>query len=81
MRTILIDWMMEVCMEFTLKRETFYYAVNFVDRYLSRVKNIKKNNLQLIGVTSMYIASKMEEVLSPKVGDFVKSTDDGYSRE
>lgn len=35
MRSILLDWMMEVCMEFTLKRETFYYAVNYVDRYLS----------------------------------------------
>jgi len=60
MRAILLDWMMEVCMEFTLKRETFHYAVNYVDRYLSAVPNVQKWELQLVGVTAMYIASKVE---------------------
>ena len=60
MRAILLDWMMEVCMEFTLKRETFHYAVNYVDRYLSIVGTIQKWELQLIGVASLYIAAKME---------------------
>jgi hypothetical protein len=60
MRAILLDWMMEVCMEFTLKRETYHYAVNYVDRYLSSVPQIQKWELQLIGVTAMYIASKVE---------------------
>lgn len=31
MRAILIDWMMEVSMEFMMKRETFYIAVYLVD--------------------------------------------------
>lgn len=60
MRVILMDWMMEVCMEFTLKRETYHYAVNYVDRYLSIMPNVAKVELQLVGVTSMYIAAKME---------------------
>jgi len=60
MRTILMDWMMEVCSEFTLKRETFHLAINYVDRYLTKVKNIEKNKLQLIGLSAMYIASKVE---------------------
>ena len=42
MRIILIDWMMEVCMEFMIKRETLYMAVYYVDRYLSMVNNIPK---------------------------------------
>lgn len=46
MRAILVDWMMEVCNEFTLKRETFHYSVNYVDRFLS-VRNVKKEELQL----------------------------------
>ena len=62
MRAILLDWMMEVCMEFTLKRETFHYAVNYVDRYLSII-SIQKWELQLIGVASLYIAAKMEVIL------------------
>jgi hypothetical protein len=78
MRAILVDWMMEVCNEFTLKRETFYYAANYVDRYLSVHRNVKKEELQLVGVSAMFIASKMEEVYSPRVADFAKSTDNGY---
>jgi cyclin E len=66
MRAILLDWMMEVCNEFTLKRETFHLAVNYVDRILSAKANVLKNELQLIGVVSMFIASKIEVYLQLK---------------
>ena len=79
MRLILLDWMMEVCMEFKLKRETFHLACNYLDRFLSLSPGVDKSQLQLIGVTSLFMASKFEETASPKVSDFVKSTDDGYS--
>jgi hypothetical protein len=79
MRAILIDWMMEVSSEFCLKRETFHIALNYVDRYLSIVPNVPKWDLQLVGLTSMFIASKMEEVYPNKVKDFAKSADDGYN--
>lgn len=38
-RAVLLDWMMEVCAEYTLKRSTYYKAVNFVDRFLSVVNS------------------------------------------
>jgi len=38
MRAILFDWMIEVCNEFTLKRETFYSATALVDKFLSKVE-------------------------------------------
>ena len=79
MRAILVDWMMEVCSEYTLKRETFDYAVNYVDRFLSVHPNVVKEELQLVGVSSMFIAAKIEEVYSPRVTDFAKSTDNGYN--
>lgn len=60
MRAILLDWMMEVSNEFSLKRETFHMAVNFVDRILSVKHNVVKNELQLIGIVSMFMASKNE---------------------
>jgi len=71
--------MMEVCNEFTLKRETFYYAANYVDRFMSVRPQVRKEELQLIGVTAMFIAAKMEEVYSPRVADFAKATDNGYT--
>lgn len=35
MREILIDWMIEVCEEFMLKRETLHLSVSYIDHYLS----------------------------------------------
>ena len=51
MRALLADWLIEVCAEFLLHRETYYMALNFVDRYLSVKLNVAKSNLQSIGVT------------------------------
>ena len=55
MRAILIDWMMEVCNEFTLKRETFHLAVNYVDRILSLSCNVQKNDLQISNSVPNYL--------------------------
>lgn len=59
MRSILIDWLSEVCKEFTLKRETFHLCVQNMDRYLSKV-NVSKKEFQLIGISCLYIACKIE---------------------
>jgi len=56
--------MMELCVEFALQRETFYIAVNLVDRYIMRTLNIAKGQFQLIGVTALFIAAKLEVILS-----------------
>jgi len=44
---------------FELFHETLYLAVRMVDRYLNR-KNVRKLHLQLLGVTAIFLASKME---------------------
>ena len=38
MRAMLYDWVMEVCQDFALKRETFAAAVNLCDRFLGKVR-------------------------------------------
>lgn len=53
MRAILLDWMCEVCFEFGLKIETYQLAINYVDRYLIKTRNLKEKELQLLGVTSL----------------------------
>ncbi len=79
MMAVLIDWMMEVCMEFRLKRDTFHYSVNYVNRYMSSTEQeVTKVQLQLIGLSSMSLASKLEEVYAPRLVDFAKSAADGY---
>lgn len=79
MRSILLDWMQEVCSDYLLKRETFYYAANYVDRYLSCTPNIEKKSLQLLGLTCLYLAAKVEEVLLPKVENMVLAANNTYS--
>lgn len=49
-----------MCEAFRLKRETFYLTVDFIDRYLSRVRDVSKPQLQLIGITALFIATKVE---------------------
>ncbi|SPP72829.1 blast:G2/mitotic-specific cyclin-B [Drosophila guanche] len=79
MRAVLIDWINEVHLQFHLAAETFQLAVAIIDRYLQVVKNTKRSNLQLVGVTALFIATKYEELFPPAVNDFVFITDDTYS--
>lgn len=56
MRGILVDWLVEVSMEYKLLPETMYLAVSYIDRYLS-VNVLNRQRLQLLGVSSFLIAS------------------------
>lgn len=44
-------------------------------------KDINKNMLQLIGITSLFIASKLEEIYAPKLQEFAYVTDGACSEE
>lgn len=61
-----------------MKRDTLYVAVNYVDRYLTMTSDLSKSKLQLIGVVSLFMAAKVEEIFPPTIQDFAKSADDGY---
>ncbi|KAI8438370.1 hypothetical protein MSG28_010924 [Choristoneura fumiferana] len=80
MRATLIDWLVEVQRQFSLVLETFHLTVGIIDRYLQAVPNVQRNQLQLVGVTAMFLASKYEEIYAPEVGDFVYVTDNAYSK-
>jgi cyclin B len=59
MRSLLVDWMVEVQESFELNHETLYLAVKLVDLYLDKVI-VGKETLQLIGAAAMFIASKYD---------------------
>merc|ERR1712002_133249 len=81
MRAILLDWLIEVCEVYRLHRETFYLAVDFIDRFLSVAPAVPKNRLQLIGVTCLFIAAKIEEIYPPKLQEFAYVTDGACSED
>lgn len=80
MRSILIDWLVEVHRKFELMPESLYLTINIVDRYLS-MKIVPRRELQLVGVSSMLIACKYEEIWAPEVNDFIAISDNAYTRE
>ena len=79
MRAILTDWIIDVHSKFKLLPETLYLAVNIMDRYLEK-ESVQRQNLQLIGITALFIASKYEEIYPPELGNFVYVTDKAYTR-
>lgn len=81
MRALLVDWMIELSAEFDLRRETFYLAYNYLDRFLNNVKNVEKKYFQLIGTAALYLACKVEEIFTPKLEYFIIATDRGYNHE
>eukprot|EP00980_Cylindrotheca_fusiformis_P007276 scaffold1525_cov142-Cylindrotheca_fusiformis.AAC.76 len=62
MRSILVDWLVEVHL-----------------KYLER-QEVSRPKLQLVGVTSLLIASKYEEIYPPELRDLVYICDRAYTR-
>lgn len=80
MRGILIDWLVEVHHKFKLHVSTLWLCVNIIDRFLEKEK-ILRAKLQLVGVTALLIACKIEEIYPPEVRDCVYITDYAYDRD
>jgi len=82
MRAVLVDWLVEVQQQFKLLQETFFLTLDIVDRYLNcEGRHVHKSQLQLVGVSAMFLASKIEEIYAPEISDFVYITDDTYTAD
>lgn len=79
MRAILIDWLVEVHEKFQCYPETLFLTINLMDRFLSKNK-VTLSKLQLLAVTSLFIAAKFEEVNLPKLSDYAYITDGAASK-
>jgi G2/mitotic-specific cyclin 1/2 len=77
MRTILLEWLIEVHSKFRLLPETLFIAINLVDRFLA-VRVVSLEKLQLVGLTAMFIAAKYEEVICPSINHFLHMTDESF---
>ncbi|XP_068597932.1 G1/S-specific cyclin-E1 [Brachionichthys hirsutus] len=81
MRALLLDWLMEVSEVYKLHRETYHLAQDYLDRFMATQTNVFKSTLQLIGITSLFIAAKVEEMYPPKVHQFAYVTDEACSED
>ncbi|XP_029354252.1 G1/S-specific cyclin-E1 [Echeneis naucrates] len=81
MRAILLDWLMEVSEVYKLHRETYHLAQDYFDRFMATQRNVFKSTLQLIGITCLFIAAKVEEMYPPKVHKFAYVTDEACTED
>eukprot|EP00050_Salpingoeca_kvevrii_P001481 m.170969 g.170969 ORF g.170969 m.170969 type:complete len:456 (+) comp10382_c4_seq1:245-1612(+) len=79
MRALVLDWLIEICEEFLMHRETYYMALSYFDRFLSTATNIPKTSVQLIGTTCIFIAAKLQEIYPPSIEQFADLSDGACS--
>jgi Cyclin len=78
MRSVLIDWVVQVHSRFNLLPETLYLTVNYIDRFLSKRK-VSLSRFQLVGAVALFIAAKYEEINCPTVQEVAYMADNAYS--
>ncbi|CAF4360096.1 unnamed protein product [Rotaria sp. Silwood2] len=81
MRSVLFDWLIEVSEVYQLHRETYHLSIAYIDQYLCNTNNLPKNKFQLLGITSLFVAAKIEEIYPPRLSDFSYVTDNTCSEE
>ena len=79
-RAFLIEWIIDVHRKFRLVPEALYVAINIIDQYMSR-KRIKKNQLHLLGVSTLLIAAKYEEIYPPSLCDFITVSENKFTKQ
>ena len=68
LRARMIDWMIEVLTNFRCDDQTFFLAVSLQDRFFKNCDQAKEvSDLHVVGVTSMFIASKFEDIYPLKM--------------
>ena len=72
-RTKMVDWMVEVLSVFDCTEETFFLSVNIMDIFFQKTKRVYHNeDVHLIGITSMFISSKFQEIYPLSLKNFVR---------
>lgn len=80
MRELLVDWLLQIHIQYHLLPETLWIAINIMDRFLSS-RPVSRVKLQLVGVASMFIACKYEEIMAPAVQEFIDMTNRAFEME
>jgi cyclin B len=60
MRTILLDWIVDIHLKFKMFPQTLFIVTAIIDKYLS-IRTVRKEELQLVGSAALLIAAKYEE--------------------
>ncbi|KAG9472965.1 hypothetical protein GDO78_015599, partial [Eleutherodactylus coqui] len=80
MRTVLVDWLVQVHEYLGLQEETLYLAMYLMNTYM-KVHKIRTCFLQLLAASCLFIACKMEETLIPEPAELCFMMEDAFSKK
>jgi hypothetical protein len=69
-RPVVIDWLIRAALDGSFSDETICLAVAIFDRAIAACR-MRKAHIQLFSAASLWIASKIEEPMTPSVSDFI----------
>jgi len=78
MRSTLVDWLIQVQHHLKLCQETLYLTVSMLDLVLDK-RDVDTDKLQLVGITSLFIASKLEEYYPVDLKKLLHLTEESYT--
>ena len=81
MRKILVEWLVGVQAEFKLCQQTLYLGVCIFDKTFTSEMNFKPEDMQLVGITALWMAAKYEEVYPPQMKYFAEVTNGAFSKK
>ncbi|XP_053865732.1 cyclin-P [Malaclemys terrapin pileata] len=79
MRALVVDWLVQVHEYLGLADDTLYLAVYLMNAYM-KVARVRVPALQLLGVTCLFVACKVEECTVPEPAELCFMTEDSFSR-
>eukprot|EP00088_Acartia_fossae_P024761 TRINITY_DN25654_c0_g1_i1.p1 TRINITY_DN25654_c0_g1~~TRINITY_DN25654_c0_g1_i1.p1 ORF type:complete len:413 (-),score=86.25 TRINITY_DN25654_c0_g1_i1:157-1395(-) len=80
MRSMLVDWIVQVQHYLRLSQETLYLSIKMIDLVISK-RDIPSDKLQLVGISCILIASKMEEYYPADIRKLISLTSDSYTKK
>ena len=78
MRSILVDWIVQVQHHLKLGQETLYRTVSMLDMVLHR-RDVDSDKLQLLGITCLLVGSKLEEYYPVDMEKLLHLTENSYN--
>mmetsp|Transcript_15439 Transcript_15439/g.17948 ORF Transcript_15439/g.17948 Transcript_15439/m.17948 type:complete len:662 (-) Transcript_15439:54-2039(-) len=78
MRATLVDWLIEIALEFRMNHETLHCSIYLMDRALEEIQ-VAKDTFHSLGCACLLIASKLGEIKHPRPADIAFFTNNACS--
>jgi len=79
-RAFLLEWIIDVHRKFKLRNECLYVNQFVIDSFLSK-KKISNKQLHILGVASLLIATKYEEIYPPELRDLLAISENKFTKQ